>query len=221
MSDRLKNAFINKYKPEPVPNEVVANKSADESIYNNNASNSLAPSFLVAILIIVTLIIIFTLSSLHRDKDQIDSPAKPLASLNDNALSAKAADYESVTFLKVNFYDGVESYELSLPLTLQESDKRNIIVALETAVSLSKKKIVIDLGPFEGTIEVVLKDSSLQSNNFDPYIINSSSERQIVELNVDNLPANLLSEVNLYRIIELRLKLDKAGTININSISLQ
>lgn len=233
MSDRLKNAFINKYKTDQptekisvVQNsiEVEASDDFDEVVYEDKALNSFAPSLLIAILIIVTAIIIFSASNMLRVKNNDSQLAETIkSSQNDHpkVLSDQAADFESVTFLKVKFFDGLETYDMSLPLTLQDGNKRNIIVGFKSSISLSKKKLVVDIGPTEGPIDLILKDSSLQSNNFNPFVIKPSSERQIIELSINSLPKELIADVNLYRISELRLKLDKAGTVTINSVSLQ
>lgn len=232
MSERLKNAFINQYKVEqtdeavatPIDETVKADLSTSvDEIYDFSDSKlkTFAPSLIVSLILITLAIVVFSAkqSPIDNNSKQISPTADAVNA--DTALIAKAMSFESVTFLKAKFFDGIESYDLSLPLTLQKSPNRNIIIDFDSTISLSKKKILIDVEAFEGTIEIFLKDSSLQSNNFNPIIIKQSDKKQIYEISLAKLPDNMTEDVNLYRITELRLKLNKASEVTFNSITLQ
>lgn len=227
---RLKNAFIDQYK---VDNTIADNVSVEPKQVSNIPLDNLeyefsdskfltfAPSLIISIIVITIFIVFF--SNKEKESTQLSVPisTQDQKIIESNNLIKNASDFESVTFLKAKFFDGIETYDLSLPLTLQKSPNSNIMINFDNSVNLSKKKIVIDIGPFEGSIELFLKDSSLQSNAFNPIIIKASEKKQIYEVSLNSLPESMLSDVNLYRIIELRIKLAKASAVTFNSISLQ
>lgn len=224
---RLKNAFINQYKVDKAADEVIIEpeapiQSSDELDYDFTDSKlkTFAPSLIISVLVIVVAIVIFSGKKTSSSGTSLDTQNQVIEQ-SDKSLVDAALEFESITYLKAKFFDGVESYDLSLPLTLQESENRNVIIDLDETISLSKRKLILDLELAEGTIELFLKDSSLQSNRFNPFVIKSSQNKQIVEISVSSLPNNMIEDVNLYRIKEIRLNLNKAKTVSINSITLQ